>query len=325
VRLPEGAALVRLVNAAVRARNTLVSPNTTIVRLVHDAPDGLPGLQVDRFGGLAVVQAYLDAWQPRLEQVGLALLACPGINTVRAVVRGEGGLAAGRDVWVGAPVSSEIAAQEGRAAFLIRPDDGSLNVGLFPDARLARERVMALSGGESVLNLFAYTGGFTVAALLGGAAAVDQVDVSAKVASWAARNVAVNGVSPRQCRFVVEDAVVFTAKAARQQRVYGLVVMDPPTFARNEAGWTTTRGLVDLVANALRVTRPGGRLLFSTNTRHQDAWDLWAQVEDASRTASRPVVLEDVIHAGPDFPRARNQTALDRFKMLQVRVGPAST
>jgi 23S rRNA (cytosine1962-C5)-methyltransferase len=274
---------------------------------------------VDTFGPFALAQAYDAAWLPLLGDVARALLAA-GALSVRAVVRGDAGAAVGDEHWAGEDVAEEFTAHEGPLAFQIRARDPSLSVGIFPDARVARERIRGLARGANVLNLFAYAGGFTVAAMSGGAALVDQVDVSARVASWAARNVAVNGISPRTCRFIVEDAGAFTARAAKANRRYRLVVMDPPTFGRSAKGWHATSQMTDLVSHALGAVEPGGRLMLSTNTRGQDAWALWAQVEEAASSVGCRVTLEDVVGTGADFPISPRHPHLQRFKMLQVRV-----
>ncbi|MBI5493419.1 MAG: class I SAM-dependent methyltransferase [Deltaproteobacteria bacterium] len=317
--LPSPAELPQFLRRARHARARLVPPGCTILRLVHDEADGMPGLQVDRFGPLAVVQAYDSAWRPHLDAVARALVD-DEIRAVRAVVRGRAGRADGDELWVGEDLPEELGADEPPLTFRVRPRDESLSVGLFPDARLARRAVAALARGRRVLNLFAYTGGFTVAALWGGAVHVDQVDLGARVAPWAARNVTVNGLSPRACRFVVEDAVAFTARAARSTRRYGMVVLDPPTFARAGGGWHHTADLHALLVDALTACDADAHLMFSTNTVGQDPADLWSQVQAAAREAARAVVLEQVIRAGADFPVSPGGDNLARFKMLQVRV-----
>lgn len=303
-----------------QARAFLWTGRTDIARLVHDAADALPGLQVDRMGTVAVVQAYVGSWQERLPQVAEVLLESqPGLRSVRAMVRLPGGRSSGPEHRAGLPLEDEFSATEDGLAFRVRAADESLNAGIFPDARLARRRVRELSAGQAVLNLFSYAGGFTVAALAGGASAVDHVDANAKMAGWGARNVLINGLSARACRFIVDDAAHFTARMARQGRQYGLVVLDPPTFGRSTRGTHTNQALADVCADALRVLAPGGRLLFSNNTRSLAAADLWSHVQAASAAVGLGVTWEDTIHAGPDFPRLSTAPELDRFKMVVAR------
>jgi len=292
---------------------------TTIYRLLHDAADDVPGLVVDVAGPVALVQGYSEAWRPRLQHAS-ELLRLAGFDNVRALIRGQQGLPVGDEIRLGPPIPEELTATEDAMAFQMRCADKSLSVGLFPDARVARARLRAMARGQGVLNLFAYAGGFTVAALVGGAAQVDQVDVAQKVASWSARNVAVNGLSPSHCRFVVDDALEFTARAARQGRRYGLVVLDPPTFGRSQKGWHTTGGMADMLADALAVTSDGGRLFFSVNTRTLDVDALWQDVTTAAERVRVQPFLEEVILAGPDFPIHPAHPQLQRFKMVVVRV-----
>lgn len=320
-----GPLLTQRVDAALRARAPTWNPQNTIMRLVHDAADGLPGLQVDRMGPLAVVQAYHPAWEARLPAVAHALLqADASLTTVRAMVRAPGGQRLGEEVREGAALADEYTAFELGCAFRIRPADESLNVGIFPDARVARQRVRQWAQGHAVLNLFAYAGGFTVAAMVGGATTVDHVDTNPKMAPWGARNVEANGLNPKLCRFVVDDAAHFLARLVRQGRRYGLVVVDPPTFGRSQRGTHNNQALADLCGNALRVCQPGGRVMVANNTRQLAAPQLWEVVAQSAQGAGVPVQWEGTVEAGDDYPRHTQHAALDRFKMVVARVGTPS-
>ncbi|MEW5853888.1 MAG: class I SAM-dependent methyltransferase [Myxococcota bacterium] len=317
-----------LLERAWRARQALLPPNTSIYRLAHEVGDGLAGLVVDAYGPVAMAQAYEETWRARLPDVAEALMRL-GFRSVRAVVRGTSGAPTGSELRVGEPLPEELTAHEQGLGFQIRPADSSISVGLFPDARAVRARVSLLSRGKDVLNLFAYAGGYTVAALAGGAVHVDQVDAAPKTAPWSARNVALNGFSPRDCRFIVDDALAFTAKVVRQGRRYGVVVADIPTFGRSSkgrhslapaSGKGATRGLVDAVVVSLQATDSGGRLVLGVNARSVDATAAWGSVVTAAEEADVTPVLEEIMGPGPDFPHAPEHPELRHLKVLQVRV-----
>ena len=167
--------------------------------------------------------------------------------------------------------------REGDLRFLVNLDD-YLDTGLFPDHRETRQLVRAESAGVRFLNLFAYTGSFTCAAALGGAASTTTVDVSASYLRWAQDNLELNGfkgdlegtagaaAAPNRHELVREDARAFLGRAAREGRRYSLCVLDPPSFSTRESGsFDVQRDHRSLIEEALRVLAPGGILWFSTN------------------------------------------------------------
>ncbi len=162
--------------------------------------------------------------------------------------------------------------REGDLRFLVNLDD-YIDTGLFPDHRETRQLVRAESAGSRFLNLFAYTGSFTCAAALGGAASTTTVDVSASYLSWAQDNLQLNGfagdvdaTAGARHELVREDARAFLARAAREGRRYTLCVLDPPSFSTRESGsFDVQRDHRALIEEVLRVLAPGGILWFSTN------------------------------------------------------------
>lgn len=161
----------------------------------------------------------------------------------------------------------EIAIEEGGHRFLVNLSD-YLDTGLFLDHRDTRRLVGELSRGREVLNLFGYTGSFSVYAAGGGAAATTTVDLSNTYLDWAARNFALNRMDPERHRLLRADAVAFLG-AARGPR-YDLIVLDPPTFSNSKKMLGTLdvqRDHPALLAGALRLLRRGGTLVFSSNRR----------------------------------------------------------
>jgi 23S rRNA (cytosine1962-C5)-methyltransferase len=145
-----------------------------------------------------------------------------------------------------------------------------LDTGLFLDHRLLRALVRERAAGRRMLNLFAYTGSFTVYAAAGGAIASDTVDLSNTYLDWAAANFALNGLDPARHALIRADATAWLDVARAEGRRYGLVVLDPPAFSNSKA----MTGVLDvqrdhpaLVAAARRLLAPGGELFFSTNLR----------------------------------------------------------
>ena len=145
-----------------------------------------------------------------------------------------------------------------------------LDTGLFLDHRALRAIVRERAQGRRMLNLFAYTGSFTVYAAAGGAVASQTVDLSNTYLDWAARNFAANGVDSRRHQLIRADVVRFLEVAHDERRRYDLIVLDPPAFSTSKAMagvLDIQRDHAELVASVRGLLAPGGELYFSTNLR----------------------------------------------------------
>ncbi len=157
---------------------------------------------------------------------------------------------------------------EGGLRFEVNLSD-YIDTGLFLDHRITRQMVREESVGKHVLNLFAYTGTFSVYAAAGGARKVTSVDLSSTYLDWARHNVDINDLPPEQHAFVRADAVDFVMRH-HQQREYDLVIVDPPTFSnskRMEGDWEIQQHHGQLLSSICQIMKPGGVIYFSTNFR----------------------------------------------------------
>ena len=187
---------------------------------------------------------------------------------------------------------------EGSYRFEVNLSD-HLDTGLFLDHRALRRHVQGEAEGRRVLNLFAYTGSFSVYALAGGAASVTSVDLSATALRRCDQNLALNGLMGSRHHAVRADVLRWLAEEAKRGRSWDLIVCDPPTFSRSKGmsgSWDVQRDHVTLLALALGVLAPGGSLYFSTN--HQsfepgEQFERWGAEETTSWTVPF------------DFPRSR--------------------
>lgn len=162
----------------------------------------------------------------------------------------------------------ELLVQEGGLKFWVNLSD-YVDTGLFLDHRITRSMVRDEARGKRFLNLFAYTGAFTVYAADGTAAETTTVDWSNAYLQWAARNMETNHFAGDQHRFVRSDAVSFASRIDAEER-FDLAVVDPPTFSnskRTNQDWDVQSGYVTLLNNLLRRMAPGGVIYFSNNFR----------------------------------------------------------
>ncbi len=232
------ASLVRSrVASADAVRERLLGKDTDAWRVVNGAGDGLDGLVVDRYGSLAVLKVYGACWLPHLEHVVAALAARPWCRAVLrrfGVERVDG--REGAEVLHGEVPDGPVEIVEHGMRLLVRPRVGQ-KTGMFVDQREHRALVRRWSAGREVANLFAYTGGFSVAAALGGASRVITVDLAPEAVEDAKENFRLNGLDPDAHGFEVADAFSW-----RAPRPLGLLVLDPPSLARDKKSEDAARG-----------------------------------------------------------------------------------
>ncbi len=157
--------------------------------------------------------------------------------------------------------------------------------GLFLDQRANRAWVRAHAAHKVVLNLFSYTGGFSVAAAVGKAAKVVSVDLSGNFLRWLKRNFEHNDIRPEAHEFWTQDARLFLDGAVKKQRLFDLIICDPPSFSRGAGGiFKIDKDLSQLLERLSRVLAPQGEILFSTNF---EKWDRLTFREHLEKTAHK--------------------------------------
>ncbi len=245
-------------------------------RLVHGEADACPGLVIDAYDDTAVVvfdgAAATTFWKPRLADA-IAGLARGGQTIAHVWVRGERGKRARGEAFLGEP-PAEIAIAEDEARFAVDVRAGQ-KTGFFLDQRDNRRMIRRHAAGASVLNLYCYTGGFSLHAALGGATHVTSVDIAAPAIADLAKNVALSGLDVAAHETVCEDVFEFLARAQTRGRRWDLVICDPPSFAPNEKARGSALGAYRrLAAAALAVVEPHGRLAVASCSSHVTEADL---------------------------------------------------
>jgi len=326
------AALVRArLAAALERRLAFIDRRrTNAFRWVHGEPDRLPGIHLDvyatagaiRFDGDGARAFYVDQQDiARLVMEVGASIELGGLVERRRGPRArpkhggptgdEAGRAENQDealLLAGARPAGELEVREEGLAFGVDLVHGQKG-GLFLDQRDNRVRVGALARGRRVLNLFGYTGGFSVHAAAGGAAATTTVDLSPGAVAASARNFERNGFSagppPQTHEVVVADAFTFLEDAANRRRRWDLVISDPPSFAPSQKALPAALGAyARLHRLCAAVVEPGGMLCAASCSSHVDAPAFLATVEDGCRQARRHFSLIESHGAAADHPVA---------------------
>ncbi|HTJ44191.1 MAG TPA: class I SAM-dependent rRNA methyltransferase, partial [Kofleriaceae bacterium] len=290
--------------AAARAADPLLA-DCDALRAIHGENDRMPGLVVDLYAGCAVLVMDGDAaarfWRPRLEAVlrGLADGGLP-IETawLRPVRGGEGGAG---EALRGEPPAT-IAIRERGARFDVDVRRGQ-KTGFFLDQRDNRSLVARYAAGARVLNLFAYTGGFSVHAALAGAAHVTTVDLASPAIESAKTNFTRSGLDPAAHAFAAVDAFAFLEDARAHRRTWDVVICDPPSFAPNERARAKAIGAyAKLFAASAQVVEPGGLLAAASCSSHVTELDFLGALADAQRRARRTIVARVIAGAASDHP-----------------------
>ena len=255
-----------------RALRALLPADVTAYRLIHAEADGLPGLIVDRYDHWLVAQFHTAGAEAQREMIINALSVALGPGAVEGIAarddiraRAREGLVVGGPTVAWGLVPDEIEIHELGVRYLVAPLTGQ-KTGFFLDQRDKRARVLALAPHvSSLLNLFAYTGGFALAGLAGNPTLrTVNVDSSAPALEQARRNYVLNGVVPEEPRhrFIISEVNPWLQRAAEDGERFDLVVVDPPAFAKNlNQRDRALRAYEQLNALALRTLAPGGLLL----------------------------------------------------------------
>ncbi|HWM19518.1 MAG TPA: class I SAM-dependent rRNA methyltransferase [Ilumatobacteraceae bacterium] len=319
------------ISTALERRSTLAAdPDTNAYRCVHGENDRLPSLVVDRYDRSLVVKLYSAIWFPHLAAVIPTL--CDALDPERVVLRlsravGKGetfGLADGTTI-VGPPSDGPVRFRE-RGLTLEADIVRGNKTGHFLDQRDNRALVRSMASGARVLDVFASTGGFSVAAAAGGATSVDLVDVSGPALRTAERNLAHNRfiAAVRACRVHTStgDAFVEMERLRRREQRFDLVVVDPPSFAQRQADVPNAlRSYARLTKSAVGLVEAGGALVQSSCSSRVTDDDFFTTVHEAA--ASAGVELSEIRRTGHpvDHPIGFEHGAY--LKTLYARVEPA--
>jgi len=321
------------IKKAVQMRASLpAARHTNAMRLVHGESDGLPGLVVDRYDDVLVAQflsAGAEHWREAILDALAAATGCEAIyERSDAEVRTLEGLVpkAGWARTAGAePPAVRGKRQAGRCPIIehglnFRVDvEAGQKTGFFLDQRDNRQRVRALAAGREVLDAFCYTGGFSLAALAGGALHVTAVESSAPALEVARENVTANSIDFARISFEQADVFAYQRLLRDRGRSFGLVVLDPPKFAPSAAQVrNAARAYKDINLMALKLLAPGGLLATFSCSGGVSAELFQSIVAGAASDAGVDAKIIERFGAAADHPVALRFPEGDYLKGLLI-------
>lgn len=283
------------IHKAIRRREKL-SAVTNAMRLVNGAGDGLDGLLIDRYNKHLHIQVLKDHWHQQTDEICRLLSSSMPVEYLIVKIRRELDMKA--EVWTGSEPRTVV--EEHGIKFEVNLNDG-LNCGLFLDMRRNRWMIGQASKHAKVLNCFSYTCSFGVHARAGSAREVINTDINRKVLDRGKNNYKLNTLPFTEGEFVKADSLFFLQRASKKGNTFDVIILDPPSFARHEGKvFQVKRDLPKLMASAVAVLNPAGKLLVSTNyseISYEELEGMLAKGLNGRRVASIQRVGQD-----EDFP-----------------------
>lgn len=283
--------------------------DTDAIRVIFGEADGFPGLVVDWYGGkqghlvCQFQSAGVEAWKAPIVQALIAESGCPNVyERSDASVREREGLPLVTGTLAGREPEAETLVTENGVRYAVDIQSGH-KTGFYIDQRDNRRMVMEHAAGRDVLNCFCYTGGFSLAALKGGAHSVLSIDSSAEALAIAKRNVTLNGLDPAKAEWSDADVFKMLRTLREQQRSFDLIVLDPPKFAASpDHVERAARAYKDINLLGFQLLRQGG-LLFTYSCSGAISADLFQKiVAGAANDAKVDARILRRLSAGVDHP-----------------------
>src|SRR5687767_9801036 len=254
------------IHASLATRYELqVEHNINAARLIYAESDNMPGVIVDRYGDVLVLQSLTAGSEYWKETIADLLLEETGLENIYersdADVRELEGLEQKVGILRGAIPQSQLTIYEHGLKFLINIEHGH-KTGFYLDQSKNRLRVRELAQDKDVLDCFCYTGGFTVNSLAGGATSVLSIDSSADALDLAKENIALNDLPAEKAAFIEGDVFQLLRRFRDENRSFDMIILDPPKFAPTAAqAERAARGYKDINLFAFKLLRSGGILV----------------------------------------------------------------
>ncbi|MCA1958983.1 MAG: class I SAM-dependent rRNA methyltransferase [Nitrospira sp.] len=291
------------IDQAIRLRQRVVN-GTNAYRLIYGEGDRLPGLIVDRYDHVLVMQTLSYGMDLRKDMLADILMQATGVSAVYlrndAKSRRLEGLPLERKFLRGGE-PTEVEIKEGQARFFVDIERGQ-KTGWFCDQRENRLAAAKLAEGGEVLDVFCHTGAFGIHAALAGARSVEGLDVGEEALVSARRHAVMNRMESR-CLYRKVDAFEEMRNLVKADRRYDLVMLDPPAFARSkEAIPRALAGYKDVNLLGIKLLKPEGFLITSSCSQPVSEEALWGAVRSAARDVGRQIRLIESRGQGSDHP-----------------------
>ena len=309
--------------AALKRSFLMMDDSTTAFRLFNGEGDGLGGITIDWYDGFVVVSWYsagIYQWKELIvEQLQEAIPNIQGIYEKNRYASKEK-LPESQFVR-GVKASEPLIVQEEGVRYATYLDEG-LMTGIFLDQREVRTLLRDdYSAGKTILNLFSYTGAFSVAAAMGGAIQTTSVDVANRSLEKTREQFEVNGIDSAEQKIYVMDVFDYIKYAAKKALTFDTIVLDPPSFARTKKRtFSVAKDYAGLVEQLVSLTAKKGTLILSTNAANVSEKQFLEMIHKGLRSSGRRYRIAHQKKLSMDFPVAPHTPLSDYLKVVFVEM-----
>ena len=309
--------------AAKKRSSLMMDDSTTSFRLFNGEGDGLGGITIDWYDGFVVVSWYsagIYQWKELIvEQLQEAI---PSIKGIYEKIRYASKEKLPESQFVrGVKASEPLIVQEEGVRYATYLDEG-LMTGIFLDQREVRTLLRDdYSAGKTILNLFSYTGAFSVAAAMGGAVQTTSVDVANRSLEKTREQFEVNGIDASEQKIYVMDVFDYIKYAAKKDLTFDTIVLDPPSFARTKKRtFSVAKDYAGLVEQLVLLTAKKGTLILSTNAANVSEKQFLEMIHKGLHSSGRRYRIVHQKKLPMDFPAAPHTPLSDYLKVVFVEM-----
>lgn len=292
---------------------------TTAFRLFNQEGDGFGGLTVDLYGDYAVLSWYNSyVYQIRKVISEAFRQAFPEVLGTYEKIRFKGLDYESAHIY-GQEAPDFFTVLENGVLYQVFMNDG-LMTGIFLDQHEVRGSLVdGLAMGKSLLNMFSYTAAFSVAAAMGGASQTTSVDLAKRSRELSQAHFQVNGLSTDNHRFIVMDVFEYFKYAKRKGLTYDVIVLDPPSFARNKKQtFSVAKDYHKLISQSLEILNPGGIIIASTNAANVSRQKFTEQIDKGFAGRSYQILNKYGLPA--DFAYNKKDESSNYLKVISMKV-----
>ena len=319
----DAAFFARKIQQAIASRQDFyASEDTTAFRVFNSEGDGIGGLIIDYYDGYYVMSWYSEGIYQFKEYVIEALKSAPNFKGLyqkkRFNVKGQ--YIEEDDFVAGDKGEFPLIVKENGIRFAVYLNDGAM-VGVFLDQRDVRKTIRdKYAKGKTVLNMFSYTGAFSVAAALGGAAKTTSVDLANRSLAKTIEQFSVNGIDHEAQDIIVEDVFKYFKYAVKKNMTFDLVVLDPPSFAKSKKHtFSAAKDYKDLLKEAIALTKPNGVIVASTNASNFDMKKFHSFIEKAFNEKGERYKMVEQFALPADFKTIKEFKSGDYLKVVFIQ------
>ncbi|MDD9782504.1 class I SAM-dependent rRNA methyltransferase [Priestia megaterium] len=319
----DAAFFARKIQQAISSRHDFyASEDTTAFRIFNSEGDGIGGLIIDYYDGYYVMSWYSEGIYQFKEYVIEALKSAPNFKGLyqkkRFSVKGQ--YIEEDDFVAGDKGEFPLIVKENGIRFAVYLNDGAM-VGVFLDQRDVRKTIRdKYAKGKTVLNMFSYTGAFSVAAALGGAAKTTSVDLANRSLAKTIEQFSVNGIDHEAQDIIVEDVFKYFKYAVKKNMTFDLVVLDPPSFAKSKKHtFSAAKDYKDLLKEAIALTKPNGVIVASTNASNFDMKKFHSFIEKAFNEKGERYKMMEQFALPSDFKTIKEFKSGNYLKVVFIQ------